>query len=145
MYLELNLFSFQGVRKMKELYSQITKLTNKRKNVLLTALIIFIAFEAIWIFPLKYEVSLLNGSLIIAYVFVGIFIGLIQKLNDFIVILTVPVANIIGLGLRIIIEWGEVTVTEELTLFSVLITYIPVIVFIFIGYFYTRHYLKKVY
>lgn len=82
--------------------------------------------------------------MIICYVYTGTFIGFIQKMNNITFLILVPILNFIGLGYRVLIEWGEVTITKELSLFSALMTYIPIITLIYIGYFYSKSYINKV-
>lgn len=59
------------------------------------------------------------------------------------VLIFIPIMNFVGLGFRILIEWGEASITEGLSIISALTTYIPVILLIYGGYLYALHYLQK--
>ena len=59
-----------------------------------------------------------------------------------IILLSILFSNLLGLALRIWLEWGEVTITEGLTPKNVILTYVPVIIITYIGYVYTKMSIK---
>jgi len=70
---------------------------------------------------------------------VGFILCAVTVRKPVIIFLGIILSNFAGLALRVCLEWGEVTITEGLTLNSVFLTYVPVIFITFIGYIYTRH------
>ncbi len=128
---------------MNRTYNKLNQWTNKKKMMISIILTLFVIWQAIWIFPLKYESLLIDGLFLISYIYIGIILGLLQKMSKKTALVFIPIINLVGLGFRILIEWGEVSITQELSLISVLTTYIPVIVLIYGGYLYAFNYLQK--
>jgi hypothetical protein len=125
---------------MKDIYTKIQLLSNKKKNELLAIVIIFMIFEAMCIFPLKYELSVSNAVMAYAYFMIGLLLCATIKRKPIIVLLIIITTNMTGFGLRIWLEWGESTMTTDLKLANVLLTYSPIIVVIIIGYLFTSYY-----
>ena len=124
---------------MKEMFLNIQSMSQKKIRTLKVVMILSLIFESMWIFPLKYELSLINAGWIYYFFMVGFILCAVTVRKPIIIFLSIILSNFIGLALRVWLEWGEVTITEGLTLNSVFLTYVPVIIITYIGYIYTRH------
>jgi hypothetical protein len=128
---------------MQNIYKKIQSFTNKKKKRLLAFAIIFMIFQAIWIFPFKYELSLSYASILYTYFIIGFILCATLKKKLAIVLMTIISTNMLGLCLRVWLEWGEYSMTRDLTVFNVLSTYIPIIAVIAVSYIYTLHYIEN--
>jgi len=124
---------------MNEMFLYIQSISQKKIRTLKVMMVLFMIFESMWIFPLKYELSLYNAEMIFGFFMVGFILCAVTVRKPIIIFLSIILSSFIGLALRVWLEWGEVTITEGLTLNSVFLTYVPVIIIIYIGYIYTRH------
>lgn len=100
-------------------------------------------FEAIFIFPLRYELSILNVGIIYCYFVLGLVLCATTRKKSIVILLVIGFTNMIGLGLRIWLEWGEYSMIRDLTYKNVLLTYIPIITTTFTGYLYTKNVIQR--
>lgn len=128
---------------MKEVYSNFKILSAKNRNVFTSIIIIIVVFEAIAIFPLKYEISLISAILIYVYFGIGLLLHAAYGKNSRIVFLIVFISNTIGFLLRVWIEWGEVNMIHNLNISNILLTYIPLCAMIIAGYLLTDLFFGK--
>lgn len=127
---------------MKELYLRIQSMSQKKIRTIKIVLIIFMIFEAVWIFPLEYKLSTLNAVMAYCFFLIGSILCVVTERKPVTVLLGIILSNLAGLAIRVWLEWGEVTITEGLTFKSVIFTYVPVIVVTYIGYEYTKRNIK---
>lgn len=127
---------------MKEIFLRIQSMSQKRIRILKVVMIFAMIFEAIWIFPLKYELSIFNATIICCYFTVGIILGTVTVRKNVIIILVIIFSVFVGFALRVWLEWGEASMTEALTPKSVFLTYVPVVIVTYIGYTYAKRNIK---
>ena len=125
---------------MEKLFLNIQSMSQKKVEI---GILLFIVFESMWIFPLKYEFSLINVVFIYCFFMVGFVLCAVTVRKPAIILLSILFSNLLGLALRIWLEWGEVTIMEALTPKSVILTYVPVIIITYIGYVYTKMSIKN--
>lgn len=128
---------------MKEVYSNFEILSAKNRIVFTSIIIVILVFEAIAIFPLKYEISLSSALLIYVYFGIGLLLHAAYGKNKRIVLLISFLSNAIGIIFRAWIEWGEVTMIRNLHISNVLLTYIPLCAMIIAGYLLTDLFFGK--
>ncbi len=87
---------------MKEIYAKTELISKSRKRIILTIIVFFIMFEAIFVFPLKYELSVLNAGLIYCYFILGFALCATTRKKSIVSFLGIAFTNMIGLGLRIV-------------------------------------------
>ena len=101
-----------------EIIRNLELIARKRKS--------FILFNYFWlvslgglIFPISFSYPIYLLVLIVGYFFIGfIFLGLYEK-RTFVVFLSAFVLNGIGLSWRVFLEWGEFSMTRDLTVTNV--------------------------
>ncbi len=128
---------------MKEIFAKIELMSKNNKRIVLAIVIFFLIFEAIPIFPLRYELSILNAGIIYCYFILGFALCATTRRKSIVILLGIGFTNMIGLGLRIWLEWGEYSMIRDLTYKNVLLTYIPIITTTFIGYLYTKNFIQR--
>jgi hypothetical protein len=128
---------------MKEIFSKVELMSMNKKRLVLVITIFLLIFEVMFIFPLKYELSLLNAGIIYCYFILGFALCATTRKKSVVILLGIGFTNMIGLGLRIGLEWGEYSMTRDLTYKNVLLTYIPIIATTFISYLYTKNFIQR--
>ncbi|WP_066718040.1 hypothetical protein [Clostridium sp. Marseille-P299] len=128
---------------MKEILEKIELMSKNKRRIVLNIVIFFLIFEAIVIFPLKYEFSIMNASIIYCYFILGFALCATTRRKSIVILLGITFTNVIGLGLRILLEWGEYSMIRDLTYKNVLLTYFPIIAITFISYLYTKNVIQR--
>ena len=128
---------------MKEIFEKIELMSKNHRRIVLAIVIFFMIFEAIFIFPLRYELSILIVCIIYCYFLLGLALCATTRRKSIVILLVIIFTNMIGLGLRIWLEWGEYSMIRDLTYKNVLLTYIPIITTTFIGYLYTKNVIQR--
>ncbi len=128
---------------MKEIFEKIELMSKNNRRIVLAIVIFFLIFEAMFLFPLRYELSILNAGLIYCYFILGFALCATTRRKSIDILLGISFTNMIGLGLRIWLEWGEYSMIRDLTYKNVLFTYIPIIITTFIGYLYTKNVIQR--
>lgn len=128
---------------MREIYSNFRILSAKKRKLFTSIIIVFLVIEAIAIFPLKYEISLSSALLIYVYLSMGLLLHAAYGKNSRIVFLIIFLSNAIGIILRAWVEWGEVTMMQNLNISNISFTYIPLCVMITVGYLLTDLFFGK--
>ena len=128
---------------MKEIFTKIELMSKNNKRIVLAIVIFFLIFEAIFLFPLKYELSFLNAGIIYCFFILGVTLCATTRRKSLVILLGIGFTNMIGLGLRILLEWGEYSMIRDLTYKNVLLTYIPIITTTFTGYLYTKNFIQR--
>ncbi len=121
---------------MEEMYKRLQAMPRKW---LFLVIGVFLIFEAIFVFPLQYELSIFNALLVYIYVELGVALSAITTHNTGKVFLAVALLNLVGLGLRTWLEWGEYSMMRDLTIDNVMLTYCPIVIMIYIGYAYAKY------
>lgn len=98
---------------MEEMF---VKIQSKSRKKIFALVIFFMTFEAIFIFPLKYELSILNAVMIYCYLMLGFVLCAVTRRHPVIIFLGIVFSNMVGHGLRIWLEWGEYSMIRDLTL-----------------------------
>lgn len=108
---------------------------SRRPKMMKYASIIFLIFESIFVFPIRYDkLTMFNLYLLLFFVVIGCVFGALYRAVWYKPLFIVTISSVIGLMFRVWLEWGEVTITVDLTLWNVMMTYIPIIVVVMIGY-----------
>ena len=128
---------------MKEIFSKIELMSKNNRRIVLSIPILFLIFQAIFIFPLEYEFSLSTAVIIYSYFILGLAFSAITTRKPIAILLGIVFTNMIGLVLRVWLEWGEYSMIRDLTYKNVLLTYIPIITVTFIGYLYAKNVIQK--
>lgn len=128
---------------MKEIFTKLELMSKNNKRIVLVIVIFFLIFESIFLFPLRYELSLLNAGIVYCYFILGIALCATTRRKSIVILLVIGFTNMIGLGLRIWLEWGEYSLIRDLTYKNVLLTYIPIITTTLIGYLYTKNFIQR--
>ncbi len=119
---------------------------SRRKVLFKFIAAIFLTYLAVFMFPIRYcRTGSLNLFLLFSSILIGLIFAAVYRLYWGKVLFLTMLSCTVGLGLRILMEWGEYTLDRDLTLINVLTTYIPVIAVIMISYFVTinsKEYLK---
>ena len=123
---------------MINLHLNIQKMSTMKKKVLYSFALIIIVIQAMSIFPLRYEISILNALMVSVYLEIGVVLSAMFRNRHIIVFLIILATNMIGFALRVWLEWGEFSMRRDLTIFNVLSTYIPICITILIGYLLTN-------
>ena len=120
---------------MKEMYLKFQAMP---KNIVVVVAIVFLVFEATFIFPLRNNLSLIYVVMVYGYFMIGLALCATQAIKPWIMLTEIIGCNLLGLGLRILLEWGQVTISRDLTSQNILFTYIPIIIITFAGYMYAN-------
>ena len=108
--------------------------------------VVFLTFTSMFMFPIRYSrTGTLNVVLLLSCILIGVILGAVYRLSWIKVSVLTIISCVVGLGLRIWLEWGEYTLDKELTTLNVLFTYIPIIAVVLVSYFATinsKQYLK---
>lgn len=128
---------------MKEIFAKIELISKNNRRIMLSIVIFSLIIEAISLFPLSYELSILNVVVIYCYFILGFALCATTRRKSIVILLGIGLTNMIGLGLRIWLEWGEYSMIRDLTYKNVLLTYIPIITTTFIGYLYTKNVIQR--
>lgn len=128
---------------MKEIFSKFELMSKNIKRIVFTIVIFFLIFEATFLFPLKYELSIMNATLIYCYFILGLALCATTRRKPIVILLGIVFSNMIGLGLRIWLEWGKYSMLRDLTYKNVLLTYIPIVAITFICYLYAKKVIQK--
>lgn len=109
---------------------------------------VFIAFESMFMFPINYSrTGTYNVILLMLCILIGVMQAAIFRSAFIKVLLITTIACMAGFACRVWLEWGEYTMGTELTIFNVLITYVPVIVVLMVSYVATlgsKQYMKAI-
>lgn len=92
---------------MKDFYSQVKNLSNKKKNILIIVFSVFLVNVAMWMFPLHLELSMINAAMVIVYLMIGFLLHAVIEKKKIIVTMIVLLTNIMGFLFRVWLEWGE--------------------------------------
>lgn len=128
---------------MYAFYKEIQAVSEGKRKAIYAAVVFFIVFEAIWIFPLKYEISLLNGVMVYVFFMAGFLLRATKRMKWMTVFVLVFSMNMAGLGLRAWLEWGEASMAKNLHAANVFLTYLPIAALTLAGYLYTERLLSR--
>ena len=121
---------------MKFLYEKIKEESYQSKKFLSRFLVLYLIVRAFSAFPMLSDTDPAKiGGLLLGSFLAGAFLYAVITCSTIQIFVILILTNTIGFGLRVWLEWGEYSMMRDLSFITVLLTYVPIILFGFIGYY----------
>ena len=119
---------------MEKLYDSI----NRKKNYFWVTTLIYIVFNGCFLFPLNINTKTIGNSFLFIFVYAYIMIALVltglMRAKPIKVFLLTLFFTAIGMGLRYVLEFGEVSNTVNFTGINILVFLITIPLFVMLAY-----------